>query len=342
MTSVHDPPASNATFRPKRLYLYLGLGGVIGYPAWAVIGIWIDLTEPCVPHRGISLAIMCGIPAAMGVLSAYLLAAYCRERLTIQGNQITIQGVFRRVEIGLRDVTEARWRLGPEGGSVVLKTATTRVPIDFGTYERDEKVQIIDHLRSVIAPGVQTNWNLFDYKITAPLREPKRTKPGPGEVLLRRNRWDRYLVPGVVSAAVVVVVVWWIMGELRFLAAPVFPVLFWLMMRTLTPAEGMIAQKLSFSMSTELSRLILFLLLWGLVAFGGVMTVEALRPRLGHPDTVLGIGMVVWFSVLFFEAFRSDRRSSRRDREAAGLAAKECGEDRPDAPLVAKDDHWSI
>jgi hypothetical protein len=332
----------NATIRPKRFYLYLGLGGVIGYPAWAVIGIWIALTEPGVSHRGILLAIMGGIPLAFAALSAWILAAYCRERLTIQGNRITIQGIFRRVEFDLRDVTEARWRLWPEGGSVVLKTAATRVSIDFGTFEREEIRWMIDHLRSVIVPDIQTNWNPFDDKIAARLRRPKPTEPGPHEVLLRRDHWDGYLAPVVMAASLLVFVTWWITGELSFLAAPVIPLLGWLGLRIATPAEGMIAPKPSFSKSTEQYRLIAFLLIWGIVGFVALKMFEIFHAQVGHPRIVLAFGMIVWVSVVLYEVFRSDRRRSQRNRIAAELAAKGGGEEQLDATLGARDDHWSI
>ena len=38
------------------------------------------------------------------------------------------------------------------------------------------------------------------------------------------------------------------------------------------------------------------------------------------------VGLVVWFGVLFFEAYRLDRRQGARDREAADRAAKARGE----------------
>jgi hypothetical protein len=259
-----------------------------------------------------------------------------------QGNRITIQGVIRRVEFDLRDVTEARWRLWPEGGSVVLKTAATRVSIDFGTFEREEISRMIDHLRSVIASDVQTNWNLFDDKIAARLRRPKPTKPGPDEVLLRRDHWDRYLAPVVMAASLVVFVTWWITGELSFLAAPVIPFLAWLGWRIATPEEGMIAPKPSFSKSAEQSRLIGFLLIWGIVGFTALKMFEIFHAQLGHPQIVLAFGMIVWVSVVLYEVFRSDRRVSQRNREAADLAAKGGSEDQLDAPIGAKDDHWSI
>jgi hypothetical protein len=326
MDTNRDYYGLNATFRPKRLYRNLGLGGVVGFSGWGAVGISVALTQPGVPSRVVLLAIIGGISLAMTALSAYLLAAYCRERVTIDGARITKQGVFRRVAFDLRDVTEARWRLWPEGGSVVLKAAATRVSIEFGSFEREQASSMIDHLRSAVDPGVQINWNLFDSKIADPLRRPKPTKPGPGEVLLGRDRWDCYFVPGVVVAAIIGVACWWLTAELRFLAAPVIPVSLWVLMRMTTPAEGMITRRLSFSADPDTSGWLLFCLLWGLAALGGVMTVEVLRPRLVHPDTVLVIGMVVWILALLFEAFRSDRRRSRRNREAADPAAKERGE----------------
>jgi hypothetical protein len=342
MNSSAECRELNATFRPKRLYLYLGLGCFLGFSAWGTFGVWIALTQPGVPSRITLLGIMGGIPLAMTALSALMVAAYYRERLTIYGDRITKQDVFRRAEFDLRDVTEACWRWWPgESGSVRLTTATTRVSIEFGIVERDERSQVIDYLRSAIKPGVQTNWNLFDYKIAARLRRPKPTKPGLNEILLRRDQWDRYMVPGVPAAAVIGVVAWWQTGELRVLAPLMIPILIWVVVRMTTPAEGMITRRLSISANPDTSRWLLFLLFWGMAAALGVITVEANRDRLTHPDTVLVIGQIVWLSILIHEAFRTDRRRSQREREAADIAAKERGGN-PEGATLSADDHWSM
>jgi hypothetical protein len=102
--------------------------------------------------------------------------------------------------------------------------------------------------------------------------------------------------------------------------------LLWAWLRFGMPAKGMIAPKLSASRNPDLFGFAWFCLFWGLVAIACLTINERFRPRMEQPDAILAAGCVAWFGVLLFEAFRLDRRQTRREREAADLAAKARGE----------------
>ena len=93
-------------------------------------------------------------------------------------------------------------------------------------------------------------------------------------------------------------------------------------MRATTPAEGMIATKLSSIINKDTDRFLPFLLLWFFAGLAGVIAHGILRPGQKDLDAFMIAGGGIWFAVLLFEAWRTDRRQKRRDREAADLAAK--------------------
>ncbi len=313
----------NATFRLRRYYRNMAVGGVIVFLAWGVFGVFIALTAPDIKNRLAVAAFMGGVPLFMEGLSLWVLMAYWREELTIRGESVTKRGVVWWKEIGLREVTEARWRTRPVGGGLLLRSEAARLSIEFNNYEDEESDRIVRHLRSVLRPEVQTDWNLFVYKIASRGSRSAPRKPDPDEVLLRRDRWNRYFAPAFVVFCLAGFVGWRITGEKRLLIAPpLLPLTGWALMRAATPAKGMVVQKLSSSANPEFAHFFRFVLLWGLVGVAGVMAHDGFRRRLTHPDAALIVGGIFWAGILCFEAGLHDRRRSRRTREAADLAAK--------------------
>jgi hypothetical protein len=270
---------------------------------------------------------MAGVPLFMTGISLWLVLAYWRGELRIRGTRLVSRGVIQYREIDLTQVTNARWQPGGrEGGRIVLLDGSARIAIDFENYEIEERAIIVQYLRSLIEPEVQTGWNLFAYKTA--LLEPRsvRLKPGPGDVLIRRQRWDLYLAPSLVVAALGGIISWRILGQPGFLAAPLFPLAAWALMRATTPAEGMIAKELSSMIKSDEERFLPFLLLWFFAGFAGVITHGVFRPGQKDLDAFTIAGGSIWFAILLFEAWRTDCRQRRRDREAADLAAKARGE----------------
>ena len=133
------------TFRLRRSCRNTGIGGLIGFTAWAAFGVYVALTLPNVKDRAAVLAMMGGVPLFMDGISLWCLLAYWRDELTIQGDRIRWRGIVRTREIDLLEVTDARWR----PGSIVLRNDATRLTIDFANYEETENDRIIGHLRSV-------------------------------------------------------------------------------------------------------------------------------------------------------------------------------------------------
>jgi hypothetical protein len=66
------------TFRLRRWYRNLGLGGLLGYLAWSSLAIFGMLNTPEIKHPVAAAALMGGIPLFMAGLSGWILAAYWR------------------------------------------------------------------------------------------------------------------------------------------------------------------------------------------------------------------------------------------------------------------------
>ncbi len=340
----------DATFRMRRSYRNQGAWCLPVFLAWAAFGAYLALTDSNIPHRMAALLFFVSVPLFMAMLAFWMLLAYWREALTIRGDRLAFRGVFRRTEFNLRDIAEGRWRTRPVGGSLVLRTEPklrlnerclgighylgrgvgrpreSKLTLNFGNYATDESESLVRHFRAVLEPDVQSGWNLFAYKITTGEPEPQPKKPGPDEILLRRDRWDRWLLPTTLVVLLVGVLVWGITREVRFLLPTLGPVALWAYLRLTTPAEGMIVRRLSHSFEPEARHFLAFLILWGIVAVVAVFLIDAWQPKQAAPNVAMIVVAVIWVIVLLVEGGLHDRRQARREREKAELAAKARGE----------------
>lgn len=306
------------TFRLRRSNRTVGL---LGTPISLAVGsllVYLILSNSGNPNRFVAAVFLGLFPLVMAGLSLWCLVASYRETLTIRAGRIFHRGVVRATGLDLGDVTAARWRW--PGAGLVLRTDAARLTLRFHNYEPGDADRLIHHLRSALRPEVQIDWNLFAYKV---VYHERRTKPGPGEILLRRERWDRYFVPWLAGSALAGLAGWWITGQTSNLALPVPTLVILLLARFSTPAEGEIVS-VSGSTDPDSSRLVWFLSLWGAAALAGLWALRA------QAEVVLGAWGVLMFAVLVIELGLHDRRQKRREREAADLAAKARGEGRAD------------
>ncbi len=321
------------TFRLKRSYRNQGLGFLALFLAVDVAALYlVRQSDPTIPHPVALACLILGVPSFMAGLAVWMLAAYWRSSWTFRNGLVTERGVFKEKTLDLREVTSARWQWGPDWGRVVLRTESDRLTITFGNFQPEECERIVRHLRSALPPEVQVDWNLYVYKVK-PFEPPTppKTKPGPDEVLVRRDRYDRNFVPFLALASVLGAVFWRITGEWRpALGFPVVTLVGLVLLRFSIPAEGMVAKKFSTSVDPDLTHFFWFGLLWGLVAMAGMAVNEYFRPRMDHLDAILIVGIIAWLGVLIYEAYLLDRRQARRDHEAADLAAKARGESSAD------------
>jgi hypothetical protein len=322
----------DATFRMRRSYRNEYAACLLGFLAWGVLGscaaLMVPSTWPIEPDARLPLALAAGgIPLVMAGFALWGLVTYRRRELTIRGDRISLRGVFRRTELDLNEVTAARWMTRLPHDSLVLRSGPARIPLRFAYYEPEESARIIHHVRSVLQPEVQLGWNLFAYKSAYLQPRSPRRKPGPDEILVRRERWTRFFMPMLLVAGLAGILAWWSTRELRFFAFPLLGLLLlWALIRAATPAEGAVHKKLSAMLTPDTAGFFCFQLLWFLVAVAGIAVHAVFRPRQEYPDTVVIVGAAIWFGAFMFESALHDRRRAHREREAADLSAKARGE----------------
>ena len=317
----------NATFRLRRTYRTEGL---IGLPAClALFGLFLLFGAS--HSRLVEVAFIGSVPLFMAGFSAWTLLAFWRHELSIVDECLTLRGVLRAKTIDLGEVVEARWRVCRQVGSVVLKTESVRLGIDLRDYESEEQDQIVGCLRTSLRPEVQVGWNLFAFKTERWLERSRRSKPGPDEVLVRRDHYDRYLWPSVVLTALAGIITACMTANPGYLGLPLGPLVLWGLFRALTPAKGIIETKLTLPRTPETAQIVGFLAIWFLLAFVGVGVYGFMESRLAHPEAALIVGALAWVSVLFGKGFRLERRRARQAQEAADLASK--GRNEPNVNL---------
>ena len=213
----------DATFRMQRLYRNQAIAVGLEFLIIGAVGVCGVMTDPrAIPQ--VAGAIVMGVLAMiMPGLSLWMLVSYWRHELTVRGTRVTLRGVMNEREIDLQDATEARWMVGPSGGSLVLRGGPARISLQFAHYEPEERARITEYIRSMLPPGVQSGWNLFAYRVASHERRSLRKKPGPDEILVRRERWDRYLVAFLPVTGLIGIVGWWSTGYLSLLVAPSIP-----------------------------------------------------------------------------------------------------------------------
>jgi hypothetical protein len=315
----------DATFRRPRSQRTTAVWCLLGFVAWSAMVLLAAWFDKDAKNQLALAAMLAGLPLFMAGLCLWTLLDYWRAELTFQGKRVASRGVFQTREIDLSDVTDVRWSVA---GTVVLQTASNRITIRFSNHDEHDHEQIVQHLRSMLLPELQSGWNLFTHKTRygKPPLDPHR-KPGPDEFRITRKRWSWYFVPLVVIGILGGILASIITGELRYLLAPLFPLGMWgLFGWMMTPAQGMITHKLVRPTDPESQRLLIFFLYWVPVGVVGVLLSELLRRRSANPEAMTIVWPIIWFTVLIVEGGLSDYRKARRDREAADLAAKARGD----------------
>jgi len=155
--------AAPLQLRVRKSYLIIGIFCAIGFAAfgtWSVLVAALNL-DGSFP-RPLPAAVFFG--AFWGgwfVLSLYIIAASCREELTITSDSITQQGIFRTRTTAISGVTSLKWRTWPVGGSVVIRYPNSRIKIHFDNFLPHEREELTFRLRELLPEDRQNNWAAF-------------------------------------------------------------------------------------------------------------------------------------------------------------------------------------
>lgn len=300
-----------ATFRPRKSDLYPALGMAPLFLAWGGALLWLAANDPAI-RSPTGFAAMSLIPFFMAGLCAWMTLNFFRSSLRFRAGRVIFQGVVKRVEMDLGDVTEARW--GP-GGVVKLRDAANRLTIRFAEYEKEDREPIVAHLHATIRPEVQQGWNLYAYKSRFGL--PEKRTPGPGEVL-RTRRDSRRLYLAVVAASVpLVVAVWWLTGHASTLFVIPALVAVALGFGYATPKGGEVVPEISWRATPEVG----FILAWAVVGCGLILGFDRLWHALPIPIVPAAATGAAYVAVFIVTMNRAERRRRARDAKAAEEAA---------------------
>jgi hypothetical protein len=126
------------------------------------------------------------------LLSLWLIATYFREQLFINDLHVQQVNVLTTRNIALDDVTSVTWRPVPKGGSVVLRSAATKIKVYLDNFTASERQELIRYCLDAFPPEIQKDWPKFEERILKP--------PSAQQIIhARRAKWV-FIVAHVIGA----------------------------------------------------------------------------------------------------------------------------------------------
>ncbi len=283
------------TFRLRKHYLHAGLWPGLLFLTMAIACVAAGFVKgPLVGCLAIA-AFWLGFV----LLSAWILVTYFCEQLHVDGIGVEKRGIFSNRELLLDSSASLKWRLWPRGGSAVVRSPLSRIAIDFDNYDPSERVELIDHLHSVVSVDQQTGWEAFCQRWALPLVEPvDETKT----VLLTRRHIDRLFAWMLVPTLGVTALLVWLDGW-KWWPSLLVLVPFWVAMRTVVSRSGTRASSTAALPGFG----------WWLASFvglvGGMLLYAWMKP----------VGVAVWVVaagcfVQFFRWITAEDRRQRKQR----------------------------
>ncbi len=257
------------------------------------------------------------VPGTMFVISLWGLVASVRGRLEIDDDLIVQTGAFSTRSVCLSGLTAIHWM--PRSVTLVGAAGRMRIWLNFAA--RHDHLELVRCIRNALPTDKQTGWEWFFCRSIVPLLRCKLL-PGPGDVVIKRRRWDVIFAIALVLAAAVAWFSWHVTGQARLFVIPLFLLPIWLPVRWSTPRRGMIVR--SSANKDDGSRTFLIQWLCAFLLAGTGMVVNAV-----YADSVQGLnvvliaGSILLMALLLLAAHQQDRRmQSHREREHAEVVAQ--------------------
>ncbi len=303
------------TYRPRKSYRNEAIAGLIIFFGMFAANVGISL------HDGkISVLIFIGgFWAFLIGLSVWTLLKYYRGSLTIQNGLIRQKGVVQEKTLILDDLKRVIWKCRPHE-KIILKGDAKTIKISLDQYLAEQRLEIIQCVRSSAHQDVQQDWDEFNFKIVKHYAHPTEERPiQEGDRVITRNSYNKYFAPAAVLATVLGIGFAWHLGQFRLLLVPIPILFFWGLFWRTWPAQYVISQrdqKREHEAMLELGGCV------GLVIAGLTLWYFA-KPFLPYP-MVWGFGVVfVWTGVLLVRLHRFEQRRLCQDAEEWKQAARE-------------------
>jgi hypothetical protein len=130
--------------------------------AFAVMGFTIAHIRNRPDSIKVGLA-MGGIAAGFVFLSLYMLDSYRTYRLYLGNKMIRQIGVFTKQSISIPVITEIRWGNRHGGGPIRITTPEGTLSIAMFDFSQNDRIAIMQFLRTNVAERLQTNFKRFRY-----------------------------------------------------------------------------------------------------------------------------------------------------------------------------------
>ncbi|MEQ8856707.1 hypothetical protein [Gimesia sp.] len=320
--STPTPDNETLTFHPPKDYRDGGLFSLIFF---TLIGIaWCSLMIMATPpDRHIFVILftvtLWSVPA---ILSCWMLLKYRKVSLTIESGTITVQSIFSRKVIDLVEVQKVCWRLFPIGLRVHTNHFET-VSLTVSHFSREDQVWLIRYFRQVFPEAIQENWPLYCLHAANRLRPEKHTvvpPPGPDEIMITRQRYDRILIPLILVSTVAGIVVVFTHHDFALFILPVLCLMFWFMFKIVTPREGRIQKRL---IADKENRGVFVLMgCWGVLLLS-FLFIQRLEMPTSSKNTWMLVSTVALLPVMISVIMRAEKKRKQLDLIKAEQAARE-------------------
>lgn len=265
------------------------------------------------------LIMLWSVPA---ILSCWMLLKYRKFSLTIKPGTITVQRIFSCKVLDIADVQKVCWRLFPMGLRVHTNHFET-VSFTVSHFSREDQVWLIRYFRQVFPEAIQENWLLYCLHVANRLRPEKHTvvpPPGPDEILITRQRYDRILIPLILVSTVAGIVAVFTHHDFALFILPVLCLLFWFMFKTVTPREGRIQKRL---IADKENRGIFVLMgCWGVLLLS-FLFIQRLEMPTSSKNTWMLVSTVALLPAVIPVIMRAEKKRKQIDLIKAEQAARE-------------------
>lgn len=257
------------------------------------------------------------------VLSLSILLAYYRKALRIEGATLAYKGVFRTETMTLSQLVQLRWK---RRGVAVLKSRLEKIRIELGDFDPENQRELIRWLRLSVPTSLQQGWDRFCYHFALRLCGHVNVRPFTREELaVARRRCDRFFIPFNVLVACIGGWFAWYLGMIRWLFIPVPFVAMWLVVRVMRPRKECVSELRSRQQQVHnrfAKQFACRSLIWMALVIVGVV-LGSMFCALPFVPLWQWCGTLLLFSIVLWEAYRTEQRQWSAEQENVEWAVRE-------------------